>query len=126
MGKAVGVGGVFLRAQDPEKLAAWYVQHLGIPSQEGGSLAFDGPESFGMTVFAHFPQETKYFGDGPQQAMINFRVDDLDALLNQLAEAGVRIDPKREDYGYGRFAWIWDPEGNRVELWEPVREQQQG
>jgi predicted enzyme related to lactoylglutathione lyase len=126
MAKAVGVGGVFLRAQDPAMLAAWYARHLGIPSQEGGSLAFDGPESLGMTVFAHFPQETKYFGHGPQQAMINFRVDNLDELIEQLKAAQVRIDPKREDASYGRFAWIWDPEGNRVELWEPTPSQAQG
>jgi predicted enzyme related to lactoylglutathione lyase len=118
--KAVGVGGVFLRARDPEKLSAWYAQHLGIPSQDGGSLAFDGPESAGMTVFAHFPADTRYFGEGTQQAMVNFRVDDLDQLLVQLAAAEVRIDPHREDYSYGRFAWIWDPEGNRVELWQPL------
>jgi predicted enzyme related to lactoylglutathione lyase len=120
MAKAVGVGGVFLKASDPKKLAAWYAEHLGIPSQDG-SLAFDGPESMGMTVFAHFPESTKYFGDGPQQAMINFRVDDMDALLAQLASAGVRVDPKREDHEYGRFAWIWDPEGNRIELWQPQK-----
>lgn len=121
MAKAVGVGGVFLKASDPEKLSAWYAEHLGIPAQDGGSLAFDGPESLGMTVFAHFPQSTKYFGEGQQQAMINFRVDDLDSLLGQLEAAKVRIDPNREDYEYGRFAWIWDPEGNRVELWEAPR-----
>lgn len=118
MARALGVGGVFLKAGDPQKLAAWYAEHLGIPVQDGGSLAFDGPESFGMTVFAHFPESTKYFGEGPQQSMINFRVDNLDELLAKLAAANVRIDPNREDYDYGRFAWIWDPEGNRVELWE--------
>ncbi len=122
MAKAVGVGGVFLKSSDPKKLSAWYAQYLGIPSQDGGSLAFDGPESMGMTVFAHFPESTKYFGEGKQQAMINFRVDNLDELLEQLAKADVKIDPNREDYPYGRFAWIWDPEGNRIELWEPVRE----
>ncbi len=120
MAKAVVVGGVFLKASDPKKLAAWYVEMLGIPLQDGGSVAFDGPESAGMTVFAHFPESTKYFGDGPQQCMVNFRVDNLDVLLTQLAAANVRIDPNREDYAYGRFAWIWDPEGNRVELWEPA------
>jgi catechol 2,3-dioxygenase-like lactoylglutathione lyase family enzyme len=120
MAKAVGVGGVFLKAKDPQGFAAWYVAHLGIPSQDGGSLAFDGPESAGMTVFAHFPDDTKYFGDGSQQSMVNFRVDNLDQLLAQLAAAAVRIDPRREDYDYGRFAWIWDPEGNRVELWQPL------
>jgi predicted enzyme related to lactoylglutathione lyase len=119
MAKAVGVGGIFLRASDPQKLSGWYAEHLGIPSQDGGSLAFDGPESTGMTVFAHFPETTKYFGEGSQQAMVNFRVDNLDELLQQLTAAGVRVDPNREDYDYGRFAWIWDPEGNRVELWEP-------
>jgi predicted enzyme related to lactoylglutathione lyase len=72
-----------------------------------------------MTVFAHFPLDTSYFGEGTQQAMVNFRVDDLDALLGQLAAAGVRLDPKRDDTPYGKFAWIWDPEGNRVELWQP-------
>ena len=119
MAKAVGVGGVFLRARDPQALSAWYAAHLGIPSQDGGSLAFDGPEATGMTVFAHFPSDTRYFGDGEQQAMVNFRVDDLETLLAQLEAAGTRIDPHREDYAYGRFAWIWDPEGNRVELWQP-------
>jgi len=120
MAKAIGIGGVFLKARDPQALAAWYAKHLGIPAQDGGSLAFDGPESTGMTVFAHFPLDTRYFGEGAQQAMVNFRVDDLDELLKQLAAADVRIDPKREDYSYGRFAWIWDAEGNRVELWQPL------
>ncbi|HUA99822.1 MAG TPA: VOC family protein [Terracidiphilus sp.] len=120
MGRAVGVGGVFLKAQAPGALAAWYAAHLGIPLQEGGTLAFSGPEADGMTVFAHFPMDTEYFGGGPQQAMVNFRVDDLEGLLAQLEAAGVRVDPKREEYPYGRFAWIWDPEGNRVELWQPA------
>ncbi len=120
MAKAIGVGGVFLKARDPQALSAWYAAHLGIPEQEGGSLAFDGPGSAGMTVFAHFPLDSPYFGDGPQPCMVNFRVDDLDQLLAQLAAAGVRIDPRREEYAYGRFAWIWDPEGNRVELWQPL------
>ncbi len=119
MAKAVGVGGIFLRARDPKALAQWYATHFGIPDQGGGSLAFDGPESMGMTVFAHVPHDSKYFGEGAQQSMVNFRVDDLDALLGQLAEAGVRIDPKRDEAPYGKFAWIWDPEGNRVELWQP-------
>jgi predicted enzyme related to lactoylglutathione lyase len=120
MAKAVGVGGVFLKARDPKALAKWYAEHLGIPDQGGGSLGFDGPESAGMTVFAHFAADTKYFGEGAQQVMVNFRVDDMDELLKQLAGAGVKIDPKREDHEYGRFAWIWDPEDNRVELWQPA------
>ena len=123
MAKAVGIGGVFLKARDSKGLSRWYETHLGIGGRVSEeALTFDGPESAGMTVLSHFPANTKYFGEGSQQAMLNFRVDDLDALLTQLGEAGVRIDPKREDYGYGRFAWIWDPEDNRVELWEPKSE----
>jgi predicted enzyme related to lactoylglutathione lyase len=119
MAKAVGIGGIFLKSCDPKALTAWYAEHFGIDKDSApGSLCFDGPGSMGMTVFAHFPADTQYFGDGAQQAMINFRVDDIDALLDSLAAAGVRIDPKRENHEFGRFAWIWDPEGNRVELWQ--------
>jgi predicted enzyme related to lactoylglutathione lyase len=102
------------------RINRWYATHLGIPAQDGGSLAFDGPDSIGMTVFAHFPPDSGYFGEGAQHTMVNFRVDDLDTLLAQLAETGARIDPKRDDYPYGKFAWIWDPEGNRVELRQPL------
>lgn len=119
MAKAVGVGGVFFKTRDPRALAQWYARNLGIAAADDGSLIFDGPSSAGMTVFAPFAEDTGYFGSGPQRHMINFRVDDLDALLDQLAAADVRIDPKREDHDYGRFAWIWDPEGNRIELWQP-------
>jgi catechol 2,3-dioxygenase-like lactoylglutathione lyase family enzyme len=119
MARAVGFGGVFLKARDPQALVAWYAKHLGIAQQDGGTLGFDGPESLGMTVFAHFPTDTKYFGVGSQQSMVNVRVDDLEKLLLQLAADGVSIDPKRDDAPYGKFAWIEDPEGNRIELWEP-------
>ena len=126
MAKAVGVGGVFFKARDSKALSKWYEEHLGIGGRvSGDALTFDGPESAGMTVFAQFPADTKYFGDGAQTFMINLRVDDLKGLLEKLEAAGVRIDPKREDYGYGPFAWIWDPEGNRIELWEPKAEEGQ-
>jgi hypothetical protein len=78
MAKAVGVGGIFLKAQDPKAFSAWYATHMGIQEQGGGSLFFDGPESTGMTVFAHFAGDTRYFGDGAQQSMVNLRVDDLE------------------------------------------------
>jgi len=120
MAKAVGVGGVFLKARDPKALSAWYAANFGINSGGESYLFFEGQESAGMTVFSHFALDTAYFGDGPQSFMVNLRVDDLDQLLAQLAAAGVRIDPKREELSYGRFAWIWDPEGNRVELWQPL------
>lgn len=112
MAKVVGVGGVFLKARDPQALRAWYGIYLGIPAgADEGSLAFDGPDSMGITVFAHFPADTAYFGDGPQPFMLNFRVDDLDALLAQLAASGVRIDAKREDYSYGGFCVDLGPRG---------------
>jgi catechol 2,3-dioxygenase-like lactoylglutathione lyase family enzyme len=77
------------------------------------------PKGTGMTVWNPFPKDTTYFGEGNQAVMINYRVDDLDALLAELAAAGVWIDPKRQDESYGRFAWIKDRDGNRVELWQP-------
>jgi predicted enzyme related to lactoylglutathione lyase len=122
MARAVGVGGVFFKARDPKALSQWYETHLGVGGRvSDDALSFEGPASVGITVFGLFTEDTKYFGEGPQQFMVNFRVDDLDALLAQLGAAGVRVDPKRADYAeYGRFAWIWDPEGNRVELWEPA------
>ena len=118
MAKVVGVGGVFLKALDPKALSAWYAEHLGIQPLGGGMLIFEGPESAGQTVFAHFPMDTKNFGDGAQQVMVNFRIDNLDQLMAQLEAAAVRIDPKRDDSEYGKFGWIWDLEGNKVELWE--------
>ena len=121
MGKVTGVGGIFLKAKDPNALQAWYVEHLGVPNS-GGYMSFEGPEAQGTTAFAVFPEDTKYFGDGPQQTMINFRVDALDELLTKLADAGVRIDPHRDNASYGLFAWIWDPEGNRIELWQPIED----
>jgi len=120
MAKAVGVGGIFLKARDPKALSAWYAAHFGINPGGATYLVFDGPESTGMTLLSHFPPDTDYFGGGPQSCMLNLRVDDLDQLLLQLAAAEVRIDPHREDFDYGRFAWVWDPEGNRVELWQPL------
>ena len=122
MGKVVGVGGVFLKAKDPKGLQAWYHANLGIPLSEYGMSVFEGPEAQGQTVFSFFPESTKNFGDPSQRAMINFRVDSIDEVVAKLGEAGAKIDPKRDDSEYGRFAWFWDPEGNRVELWEPAPE----
>jgi predicted enzyme related to lactoylglutathione lyase len=123
MARITGVGGVFLRSKDHKALAKWYSEHLGI-TLNGGYAAFrwsdEGPAGSGMTTWSAFPADTKYFGDGLQATMINYRVDDLDALLAQLAAAGVWIDPKREDASYGRFAWIKDCDGNRLELWQPL------
>lgn len=121
MGKAVGVGGVFLKARDPKSLQQWYHDHLGVPLS-GGYSAFEGPESHGTTVFSFFKEDSDYFGQGGQRAMVNFRVDSLDEVLQRLSAAGATIDPKQDSHEFGRFAWFSDPEGNRVELWEPSPE----
>jgi predicted enzyme related to lactoylglutathione lyase len=128
MARVTGIGGVFLRARDPKALAAWYARNLGIQLNSHGGTTFawtdEVPRSTGMTAWSLFSNDTEYFGPGddrgPQQTMINYRVDNLDALLEQLATAGVTVDPRREDYEYGRFAWLTDPEGNRIELWQPL------
>ena len=124
MARVTGIGGVFLRTKDPKATAKWYAEHLGITLSDFNGTAFqwsdEGPAGSGMTAWSAFPQDTSYFGDGQQQFMINYRVDDLDALLASLSAAGVWIDPKRDDASYGRFAWIKDCDGNRVELWQPL------
>jgi catechol 2,3-dioxygenase-like lactoylglutathione lyase family enzyme len=123
MARVTGIGGVFLRSKDPKRLTAWYAEHLGLTVAEWG-VSFDWkdevPAGTGATAWSIFADDTKYFGDDPRQAMINYRVDDLDALLTQLTAAGVWIDPNRQDEGYGKFAWIRDCDGNRVELWQPM------
>ena len=123
MAKVTGVGGVFIRSKDPKALAAWYAEHLGIVLDDygGATLKWDEvPAGTGMTAWSAFPDDTTYFGDGRQSVMINYLVDDLDALLAKLSAAGVWIDPKRQDESYGRFAWIKDLDGNRLELWQPL------
>ena len=124
MARVTGIGGVFLRSRDPKAMAKWYAEHLGLVLSDFNGSAFQWsdeiPAETGMTAWSTFPQDTSYFGEGQQAAMINYRVDDLDGLLQTLAAAGVWIDPKREDYDYGRFAWIKDCDGNRLELWQPL------
>lgn len=118
-----GIGGVFFRADDPGRLAQWYEDHLGIPAGPSGATFLwwehDDPNVEGRTVWGAFPRDTDYFGPGDQEFMINYRVRDLDRLLERLAAAGVQQVDTLEAYVYGRFAWILDGEGNRVELWEP-------
>lgn len=124
MARVTGIGGVFLRSRDPKALAKWYAEHLGVHLSDFNGTAFqwsdEVPAGTGMTAWSAFPTDTQYFGEGQQAAMINYRVDDLDALLEALSAAGVWIDPKREDHSYGRFAWVRDCDGNRLELWQPL------
>jgi len=122
MGKVTGLGGAFLKAKDPVALYAWYEQQLGIKQAEYGSFSFPKEDVNADTVLAFFPEDDKSFGPGTKTARLNLRVDDLDGILDAMIAAGVEVDPKREDYGFGKFGWFTDPEGNRVELWEPVEE----
>ena len=109
-----GIGGIFFRAKDHKGLAQWYEKHFGIP------MAWETEK--GTTAFSPFKADTDYFGNMNQQFMINFRVTNIDKLLAQLQEAGVKIDENRMNESYGKFAWVYDPEGNKIELWEPVED----
>jgi catechol 2,3-dioxygenase-like lactoylglutathione lyase family enzyme len=125
MGERVtGIGGVFFKAKDPARLGAWYRERLGIDVQKAGFALFRGRETDSdtpsTTVWSMFPEDSDYFGAREQRAMINYRVRDLDAILAELGRAGVTIDPKRHADENGHFAWVYDPEGNRIELWEPA------
>jgi predicted enzyme related to lactoylglutathione lyase len=115
--RVLGIGGYFLRAADPAALSAWYRDCLGLDADEHGVWQQgDGP-----TVFATFESGTGYFGSPSQQTMLNFRVRDLDAMLAQLRAKGAGIPEEPQDMeGVGRFAWVTDPEGNRIELWQPA------
>lgn len=121
--RVTGIGGVFFKADDPEALRAWYGEHLGIEADEYGSSFMwrdsADPDRRGRTVWNLFPRGSDYFGPGDQQFMVNYRVDDLAALLAELESKGVNPVADVEEYEFGRFAWILDGEGNRVELWEP-------
>lgn len=119
MGKVTGLGGLFFRSKDSKAQAQWYYDHLGINSATTGYIWM---QEAGPTVFSPFKQDTDYFGSMEQQFMINFRVEGLDELVEELEAKGVRIDENRMDESYGKFAWIYDPEGNKIELWEPVAE----
>ena len=123
MAKVLGVGGVFFRAEDPEGLYAWYEKHLGLrrtsgcvlfPWKETGETVQDR-----MTVWSLFPNGTDYFGPTNPAFMVNYIVDDLDGMVADLRAAGAQVEGRQEDSVYGRFAWVTDPEGNRVELWQP-------
>jgi catechol 2,3-dioxygenase-like lactoylglutathione lyase family enzyme len=124
MEKVTGIGGVFFKSKDPKALQAWYAERLGVPVQDSGVVVFEWddpahPEKKGQTVLSPFAADTKYFDPSTAPFMINFRVRDLHAMLAQLRAAGVRVDDKVDESEYGRFGWIMDPDGNRIELWEP-------
>jgi hypothetical protein len=115
MERVQGIGGFFFRAKDPKKLAGWYEANLGVPS-----VPQNWRSSAGTTVVAPFKEDTSYFGDPRLQWMINFRVGNLDKMVAQLRERGIRVDVDSEVYPNGRFARLSDPEGNPIQLWQPA------
>ncbi len=117
MDRVLVVGGYFLRSADPVALSAWYRDCLGLDADDNGLWQ----QQPGPTVFATFGSDTDYFGSRGQQTMLNFRVRDLDAMLAQLRAKGADVPEEAQDMeGVGRFGWVTDPEGNRIELWQPA------
>ena len=123
--KVTGIGGVFIKARDPGAMAAWYREQLGIETKDGFTdfqwREKEKPEQIGRTVWSLFPADTDYFKPSAAPFMINYRVADLARMIEQLKQSGITVE-KVEEYDYGKFAWVMDPEGNRIELWEPKGE----
>jgi predicted enzyme related to lactoylglutathione lyase len=123
-GRILGIGGIFFKSANQEQMKEWYAKHLGLADSGYGVMLpwreKDNPEKEQMTIWSIFSGDTTYFEPGQASFMVNYIVDDLDALLDRLAKEGVRIDPKRQDESYGRFAWIYDLDGNKIELWQPL------
>src|SRR5579862_1774122 len=120
-GHITGVGGVFFKAKDPKALAAWYRDMLGVPMEPwgGAALRYDAPGHPPAVAWSPFPASTNYFAPSTSAFMINYAVDDMDALLARLSAKGVAILKRDDNDENGRFAWILDPEGNKIELWQP-------
>jgi predicted enzyme related to lactoylglutathione lyase len=124
MKRVTGIGGIFLKAKDPDSLRAWYRTHLGLDVQPWGGVAFrwsapGRPEPDGATIWNVFPATSDYFAPSSAPFMVNYRVENLGELLKVLREEGCHVDPKTEESEFGKFGWVMDPEGNRLELWEP-------
>jgi predicted enzyme related to lactoylglutathione lyase len=120
MEKVAGIGGIFFRASDPAALKQWYQQHLGVTLTPTDYDQQPWRQEAGATVFEPFPRDTDYFGRAEQAWMINFRVRNLDAMAAQLRAAGIEVKVDPQSYPNGRFARLADPEGNPIELWEPL------
>jgi len=119
MEKVSGIGGVFFRAENPEELARWYEEHLGINPVPTSYEDRPWIQEMGPTVFAPFERNTDYFGSATQSWMINFRVNNLSRMVEQLRGSGIEVTLNEEEFPNGRFARLCDPEGNPIELWEP-------
>lgn len=124
MKRVLGIGGVFFKAKNPDALRAWYRKHLGMDIQEWGGMAFrwhtaEEPNPHGATVWSVFAADATYFAPSAAPFMINYRVENLKALLDALRAEGCTVDDKTDESDFGKFGWVMDSEGNRVELWEP-------
>jgi len=123
-GRILGIGGVFFKSANRNQMREWYSKHLGLADKGGGAMLpwreQDDPQKKHVTAWTIFPATTDYFDPGHASFMINYIVDDLDALLDRLKQEGVKIDAKRMNESYGRFAWIYDVDGNKIELWQPT------
>lgn len=121
MAKVLGVGGIFFRASDPKALCEWYQKWLSVPAAfpHGATFMPNAMPEGGATVWSPFPADTKYFAPSSREFMFNLVVDDVDGVLSQVREGGATVVGNVEDYDYGRFGWFLDPEGNKVELWQP-------
>ena len=124
MGRVTGIGGIFFQAKDPMMLRAWYKEHLGIDVQDWGGTAFswvdeDGNPVGGTTIWSIASAESGDFAPSKSSFMINYRVDDLASLLQSLREEGCEVLERTEDSELGKFGWVMDPEGNKLELWQP-------
>jgi predicted enzyme related to lactoylglutathione lyase len=124
--KVTGIGGVFFKCNDPEKMKEWYSSNLGLVKNEYGSVfefrKSETPDQKAYAVWSPFPKDTDYFNPSEKEFMVNYRVDDIEALLKELKESGVTVTDEIETYDYGKFVHILDPEGNKIELWEPIDE----
>lgn len=123
MERVTGIGGIFFKAKDPKALRAWYKDNLGIDCMDFGAILKwqDDPRAgTAVTVWAPFDENTDYFAPSKSSFMINFRVTNLDGMREQLRRAGAAVDDKVMVEDNGRFGWVLDPEGNRIELWEPA------
>lgn len=124
MNRVTGIGGIFFKAKDPVALRAWYQKHLGIDVQAWGGAAFrwadsDGNPIGGTTAWNITKEDADYFAPSASSFMVNYRVADLHALVHELRAEGCNVLEKIDESEYGKFAWVIDPEGNKVELWEP-------
>ena len=124
--KVTGLGGIFFKCDNPENMKQWYGDKLGLVTNEYGSVfefrRTDMPEKKGYTVWSPFEAKSTYFQPSEKEFMINYRVEDIEGLVKELRDAGVEICDEIETYEYGKFVHIMDPEGNKIELWEPIDE----